>query len=92
MGTIDLELLHYLDHELSSGFGELALVDQNLYQFFKRHIMHVNQDEAILEGFRKFLTTSIALSRILSGENAEIGMCLDDFLGLNYQKFPVVIQ
>ena len=54
--------------------------------------MHVNQDEAILEGFRKFLASSIALSRILSGENAEIGMCLDDFLGFNYQKFPVVIQ
>jgi len=25
--TIDLELLHDFDHELCSGFGELALVD-----------------------------------------------------------------
>jgi predicted butyrate kinase (DUF1464 family) len=40
-------------------------------------------NESILEGLTELLSSSIAFSWILSGENSEMRMCFNDLLRLN---------
>ena len=61
------------------------------FKFIVRNIMSEYLNESILEGFTQLFSSSIALSRILSGENSKMGVRFYSLLSFYNEKFLVII-
>lgn len=92
LGPVNLKILHGLDHEGRSGLRQLALLDEDLLQLIGWNVLHLDEHETILEGFRQLLPAAVALCRVLRGEQAEVLMRLNGLLGLNNVQLAVVIE
>jgi hypothetical protein len=85
-------LSHYFDHGGGSGSWNLAFLFENLLELICRHIANFDHYKSILESLRKFFTTAVTLSWVLSGKNSEVRVSLNNFLSLNDVQFSIIVE
>ena len=56
------------------------------------NVSDFHEDESVLKGFRKLLSTSISFCWVLGCKDSEVGVSLNHFLSFNNMKLSVVIE